>query len=282
MKGFLHSIIKKIIHLGEDLICILKTIKYGKRSLPGRVDNTTIFIMGNGPSLNEVDLNRVKRKGKIVCVNWFPIQSSDFFKIKPEFYCIIDPVFFDNDKDGFSEKIRQLYTILMQVDWDMTIITMQGFMLSINNKNLHYEYISRGSLTFTGGRFRNYLYRNNLASTGLQNVVNAALYFFLMKNYKEIYVSGIDMDEFKSYTVDKLNHVISELSHFYGNEIIDFTEKGSIPLGTFYIWLGYYSTMLYQFAYTASFAKIQQAKVINCSLNSFVDVFEKKDWKDIF
>ena len=265
---------------------VAKTLLNGKRSRPDRVvEEKEILILGNGPSLNELDLFALREKLDFACVNWFAVQSSLFRKLKPCYYVLIDGDFFVKE-EMLSEKKRdsrnRLFNEFNMIDWSMVVITPQKYRIEINNPYITYEAVSTGRLYNDYlYKFMNFLYSKNLAVCGLQNVVVGALHYFIMKKFKTIYMAGVDMSEFQVYKVDGRNHVLAEYTHFYGIDYVDCTETGSIPQGEFSRWMGYYVRMLKEFYCMSQFAAYQSVKVINLSENSFIDVFEKQDWKEL-
>ena len=63
--------------------CILTTQIRGKRVQFHRKNND-VLILGNGPSLNDIELEKVLCKcDEIACVNFFPTKDKRFFDIKP-------------------------------------------------------------------------------------------------------------------------------------------------------------------------------------------------------
>lgn len=274
----LKRIISLLFYFVEDLFNISVSLLKGKRAIPGNSNWEPIFILGNGPSLKGIDLLSFKGKCKFACVNYFPLQENLFFELKPAFLCIIDPFFFDSAEDDSSKK--RMIGVLNKVSWKMTIITVQGNGIEINNSNIQYEYISCRSTKYDRNAIRRFILSNNYSTTGLQNVMNGALYYFVMKNYKRIFLAGLDMSEFTAFSIDERNHVLLKIEHFYGEELVDFTENGTILEGDFHTWLGYYSKMLDQFYYTHQFALSKGVEVINFTTNSYVDVFKKRRWED--
>lgn len=274
----LKKLISTVFFVFEDMLNICISLLNGKRAIPGKRNLEPILLIGNGPSLKELDLLSFKGKCKFACVNFFPLQEQLFFELKPSFLCIIDPLFFDSVKD--DSRVKKMIEILNRVSWKIVIITIQGNKFDINNTNIKYEYISCRSTKYDRNVIRRFILANNYSTTGLQNVMNGALYYFVMKNYQKIYLAGLDMSEFTAFSIDERNHVLLRIEHFYGEEFVDFTENGTIQKGDFHTWLGYYSKMLDQFYYTQKFAISKGVEVINFTTNSYVDVFEKRRWED--
>ena len=275
--------LKSIMELGKGLYSIGRTLLKGKRYTYDKSINDNIIILGNGPSLKEIDLDCLIKRYDFACVNGFVNNYELFMKVKPKYYFLLDPAYFE-ESSPFRDisEIENINKAFRKVNWNMKLIIPQNRSLNISNKYIQYEYIS--TQTFFADRlkkFQYWLYRSNYATCGLRNVICGALHYFILYKFKTIYIAGVDMNEFKSFTIDERNHVIAHLSHFYGEEQIDLTENGRLPLGTFHIWLENYSKMLIQFHLYKEFANVQGVKIFNLTLNSFIDAFEKTKWNSL-
>lgn len=272
------SFIRNVFFSLKGLKCILKSLLFGRRSLPQNRNDRNALIMGNGPSLKSVDVVNLSKNADVICVNYYAVNNKDFFIIRPEYYCFLDPVFFNSNPD---KKTAALIKTLESVDWNLKIITVQGNKLPIENKNIEYEYISIADIYGNYcKKFLNYLHKKNLANCGLQNVLAGAIYYCILNGYHKVLVCGFDMSEFQAYSVNKDNHILVKYSHFYGDEYIDATESGRIKLGDFYFWINCYAKMFEQFHYLSEFAIEQGVDVINLTTESFVDSFKKDYWKN--
>ena len=277
----------------EGLFCLTVSISGidGKRCKPEIQSDKSVLLLGNGPSLNNLDLDILSKKYDVACVNWFVIKDiSRFLKIKPRYYFLLDPGFFlfglesrtEEELNTLYQNLSELKNIFESIDWEMTLIIPQVYNFSLNNKHIKLKTIAVRDIC--GDYLKKYLYflyKNNFALCGSQNVLCGALHYFIMNKFKIVYISGADMNEFKAHSVDERNHVICEFTHFYGNDIIDRTEAGHIMPGEFYKFLGYYVKMLKEFHYLREFADFQGVKVINLSPYSFIDSFEKIEWRKL-
>ena len=129
------GLIKKIYMLLKGLRICLKTILEGTREKFSLEPDKKVLIMGNGPSLKDIDLDKLMVEvTDIVCVNYFPLKDENFFIIKPKYLCILDPVFFEKSTDSTDEKKIQLINLLEKVDWTLKIITLQNQELLLKNE----------------------------------------------------------------------------------------------------------------------------------------------------
>ena len=271
--------------------CILMTLIRGKRCKPDPQPDKDVVLLGNGPSLAELDLRRIAEKYDIACVNWFAIKDRDmFFGIKPRYYFLIDPAFFgigieERSQEQIAqnqESINELKGVFNSIDWNMTIITPQSCTFGIINKHVTEEELSTQAICSDYLEYYQYLlHKHNFATCGMQNVLCGALHYFIMNKFRTVYMSGADMSEFKAHTIDERNHIFCCSPHFYETELTDRTEAGGIPIGDFYKHLGYYAKMLKEFHYLRIFADRQNVKIINLSQQSFIDSFDKMSWEKL-
>ena len=87
---------------GDSLASILKVALMSRRlSPPASRKDSTLIIMGNGPSLREaIDSHGdVLEKYDLLSVNFAPL-SADFFSLRPEMHLLADGVFFQSDAPG--------------------------------------------------------------------------------------------------------------------------------------------------------------------------------------
>lgn len=276
--------IKKAVKLTKTFVEIMKgvyytiqTLRLGKREKFIQEPEKSVLIMGNGPSLKNTDIDKILECDPYVCcVNFFPAKDERFMKIKPQFLCLFDPIFF-KDAPASEEKKKELFDVLEKVDWPLKIVCTQGHELPVKNSYISYAHIA--GYPFVGNgleRMRHFLYRKNLTNAGLQNVMIGAGYYFISKKVKEIYLTGLDMSEFKMLYVGEDNEVYLATQHHYGSEKIKHSDLGIIKKGEFYKLLGCYVTMFEQFYGLEKYARAQGVKVYNLSPESYVDVFEKK------
>lgn len=76
--------------ISGGLCSIGRTLAHGERTLFSERLNASVLIIGNGPSLNELDLLSLCNSVDVVaCVNSFPIEHESFFQIKPDFLALL-------------------------------------------------------------------------------------------------------------------------------------------------------------------------------------------------
>lgn len=245
------------------------TLAHGARAdLTAPLDKP-VLVLGNGPSLNDIDLPAVAAAGiELACVNFFPSRNDAFWSLRPSYLVLIDPAFFTH-----KPEVDQLWNALEKVTWPMRVLIPQGSRPPIQNDQLHFELLSAFILPGDAlPGLRDWLYRRNLATPGFHNVSVGAGGYFISRRVPHLYYAGIDMSEFKQLFVDEENRIYVDYIHSYGTER---RYRTSVAPGQFHRLLGEYQTMFAQFYQLAQYALRQGVPVTNLSVNSYVDVFEK-------
>lgn len=261
---------REIANLATWVLHFLRHGKQKKHCLEGK----KIVLVGNGPSAKDFTMYRFKEKGyEFCCVNFFSLTEDVFFKLKPEYYCYIDPAFIRKG-DAQDERVIKLVEIFQKVDWNIKIITYPGFTLQINNKHISYLYLNHNNFEGKITKIKRFLFNSNSACPILTNVSAAALFFFVISKCERIILTGVDLSTFQDIHVDQYNRVFCINHHFYGDER-KYLDEGAIPVGRLYEWFYYNYLAFWGFAIISKLAKANGVKIYNTSIESYVDVFEK-------
>ena len=279
--------------------CVINTILKGERAKRLKAPDKDILIVGNGPSLKEVDLLRFVGKVDFCCVNYFPCKDDNFFRIKPKYICMIDPIFYSKEGGSLTtawrlndiERIRKLEEELMKVDWPICFLTKQGYSLEINNPYITYERLSASvflgrsissiSLFERDSKWNFWLFDKNFAVPGYACVVCTALLYFTMCRSRRIILAGCDNSYFFGTFVDERNHVMCHPKHFYEEEKLDLTERGMVGEHGFPFLMEQHMGAFVEFYKISKYAQYKKVPIINTSLQSYIDVFEKRSWEDV-
>lgn len=270
------KVIKKIIsELTNFIKWVIHYFQFPKTKKP-RHFTDKVVIVGNGPSAGEFPFEAyMKRKYDFCCVNYFALEEL-FFKIKPSYYCLTDPGFYQGTIRE-AERILKLKNALRRVTWDMHIICLGKDIIDFNNPYIKYNYISRAEYDGEMNALKNFLFNANKARCSMQTVVISALFFFVMTKTKYIVLTGIEADWINKIYVDRKNNVYERTVHFYDDEECcdNITEQGFIKKGHLYEYYYTYGEMLFGYHVIQQYAKINGVKIINTTKNSFIDAFEK-------
>ncbi|HII95034.1 MAG TPA: hypothetical protein HA367_04775 [Candidatus Methanofastidiosum sp.] len=228
-----------------------------------------LLIIGNGPSAKTIsEINDIKNLD-LLCVNYFALENQAFFDLKPKFYCLIDPAFL-NITEG---RVHALIEIFEQVDWEMTLVIPQKWLLLVNNKKITRFSIS--SIYYSGKWFRTKLVSNNIVNIGHQNVINGAIQFAISAKYKVIYLIGVENDWHRELFVNRNNDVLRKTKHFYGESIANVTDSGTVIKGELFKYFYWYYNTLLIYHEIARVCNDLDIKVYNLVPESYIDVFDK-------
>lgn len=268
-------------YLKYQYLKIREILHYGKYKFPYREELTErkIYLLANGPSLGQ-EIDVLQRdtsflRGKKMVANYF-CNTDLFEKLKPEYYCLADAFFFNNE---LSPKQIELFNALNQkVSWQMILyIPYMGvplFKKMINNDNISIVPIS--VLMYRG--FEEFRYRNYKSGTGGPSFVNITImmeFVALNLGYKDIRLYGVDHTFFNGLTVNDDNVLCIEDTHFYGTNFRPlYKAKG-----------GYYSTAEWMMDKYLTFreheimrgyADYLGAQIINCTKCSLIDAYVRE------
>ena len=115
--------VKKLLDFVFFLILILAKGRYKHVLRLSKYKKNRIAIIATGPSLKE-DVHFIldedyKKQTDFLMLN-FSAFDSLFFKLRPQHYCLADPMFFQSSWRD-EEVFRFFYLLNSQVEWDMTI-----------------------------------------------------------------------------------------------------------------------------------------------------------------
>lgn len=287
MRTIVKTIIRIYKQLNDYIYYILKVISnFNKKVSKSVVNINPILIVGNGPSA--VNINYVYDKLNSIdylCVNDFYLNEDLFFKIKPKFYCCIDPDYYIENKIN-----AKFYDIFNRVNWKLTFICLASQQPKFNNNYVEIFKLNNNIFNGNPSKINFYLLNNNLCHYGFQNVICAALCYTIITKTEIVYLYGIDNDWHRELYIDENCDVIRAYRHFYDiNDInnddankVNVVKTRQIKKGEFYKYIYWYYLTLLQFYKYSLLAKYNNVKIYNLNRNSYIDVFEKiklfNDW----
>ena len=248
------------------------------------------FILGNGPSLDQLDLAILKNEDVMVC-NYFSILNDDLSKMTPKYYTLTNGSFLDEYDDHQFSKTgskqisnKQLLKIIFEKTSKNTIFLFpsyakKNFKRDIFFKNYNIKYFnllpypleekfpSKLSLSLGIPHSLNVLITNILISISL--------------GYKEIYLLGADHNMYfghQSFEGDKLqNSVIGKFMNINEKKNkFSFSAENDNWLEFLNMYKIFYSHELIN-----KYARKNNIKIFNCSANSLLDTYDPKNINEI-
>lgn len=276
----IYNSIKKFF---KSIIGILRILKQGNyfsyKQFSPVPNNKMLRILGNGKSLNEVSLNENKDIDYLV-VNRH-VLGDNYTNIKPSYYVLADPYFFNH-----QEGINIIKEINAKTTWplNLCIVYNRTTKKKIRNiiNNPYITLITYNTCSFDGYNRIKYLTFNwQLAMPVVQNVLVASLMIGIQKKYSIIELYGVEHTWTKYLFVNDNNVVYLENPHFFDKEKVaakpvkEIQHTEEYP---FYLILKNYSRMFESYWDIKEYLKTNKknTKVINCTEGSFIDAFERK------
>ena len=243
------------------------------------------YVLGNGPSLNGILGNKnwldEILDGVSIVMNNFG-NSKYFTVVKPAYYILLDPGFYNEQLIAQREDYQLLYKNLHHVDWNMTLFLVYGanwqlVQSKIDNPNIRVS-LFNGTKAVGYQRFQNFSYKWSLGIPSSRNVIIPALQLMINIGFKHIYLYGAEFSWTKNIDVDPQNNkVFLNDSHFYKKTDILYYDKG------WYKWyLEAVVEMLDGTERIAKYAESVNVKIINRTKGSFIDAFEYENPDTLF
>lgn len=300
----INSLIKKINRLPRyvfDNIIYPKilNLKYHKtlaknKELKNSHQGERCFILGNGPSIKDINLLTLQKE-KLFVVNNF-IKHPDFDQLKPANYILADRGFFNstNENDFYGQDLKEK---------SQRISSQTKIFLNIIGKDL----VDRRQLFANHNVY--YLAIQGLFSTNFpfnikidktipfpKNVIVAALIIAVYLGFEKIYLLGCEHDYLSyHYRPDKLNdpkHIYNfkefysssgQLDHHLDDKIIKEQALERVIYSNYETELGHIKQLFKN--YRLFYQKVKRInpkiEIYNATPNSFLDVFPFVDFKDI-
>ena len=248
---------------------------------PQAKSDEELVILGNGPSLNDTMQNHKDflLSRHLLAVN-FAANTPLFTELKPKFYMLTDPVFFNRME---LDNVQQLWRNFAEtVDWEMTLFIptkakKKGDWYTNLRKNKNITICTYNMTPVEGVQwFENLAYNHRWGMPRPRNVLIPSIMQAIAMRYKTIYLAGADHSWLKTLSVDDDNRVVSIQPHFYkeakSEEERIKKDYMNIPLHqvleSMYIAFRTYHTI-------RRYANYRGAKTLNITPNSFIDAFER-------
>ena len=237
-----------------------------------------VNVLANGPSLSLELKEALSHKDRLNAVCNFAAFSDYFQEIKPEFYFLADPAFFEQVET--NEKIKQLIDILnKQVHWNITLVVpINGYQVALKNiANESIDIVSVPISQYKGNSNKRLeLIKKGDCAPSYVNVTIFAEYFFLNMGYKILFLYGVDHSFFDNMFINSKNEICMNDNHFYGKEpIVIKRYKSDGTQWKLSDWLrDKYLTFL-EHERMQEYAEYVGAKIINCTEKSLIDAYPR-------
>lgn len=264
-----------------SILSVVKVLLMSKSaSLSSKVGaGREIVILGNGPSLRKTIDDNLDwlLSHDLLAVN-FAAVTPDFFKLRPRYYVLADPLFFNSVT--LNSNVNKLWESFGKVNWEMTLLVPTKYKELIKPLILHTHNIDLRFFNMTPvegfGWLKNSLFKSGLGMPRPRNVLIPAIMEAIRLGYKKIYLSGADHSWTKTLDVDDENFVISIQPHYYldneeEHKRVRETYKGlrlhDVMESMVIAFRGYWEI--------AAYAKKRNVEIINATPGSMIDAFPR-------
>ena len=214
------------------------------------------FIVLNGPSLNQYNLNFLKDE-QVICTNF--MFKSDLVKmIKPTYYCWLDSIFLVK-KDWYAIQ-REIQERCPNVK---IIVNMKGYRKDIDSGNIYYTYNKYKPNIFRLGPGIHKM------SPGYQNVALYAINNAIYMGFKEIYLIG-------------LNFTPGHFDHFENLSVESDDARKEEEKDKVCECYWDYAQAHYESFYLRKYADSQGVRIINLTKESYIRAFEFGKIEDFY
>lgn len=258
----------------------LKILLYSQASgLKPAHRSRPLIVMGNGPSLRKdlAEHRDALEACDLMAVN-FAATAEVFSELKPEFYILVDPLFFS---DTEAPNVHRLREALSTVSWPMTLLVPVNMRRRLDSGILANKNITVTGINAVGvdgfETFRHMAFDAGLAMPRPRNVLIPAIMCGIRAGYDTIYIIGADHSWMQTISVDDENHVISVQPHFYKDDKSEQKRVDSEYAGyrlhdivlSFYVAFRSYHDI-------AAYARHRGVTIYNATPGSFIDAFDRR------
>lgn len=273
---FAENLAKSLKSIAKVALLSSKAIAPRKCSKPsGR-----IIVLGNGPSLKQTieEHAQLLRQEPTLAVN-FMANSPAFADLKPDYYVIADPLFFEQTS---LENVEKLWREIARIDWPMTLVVptkrLKTVKRLVGDKNSNIKYATFNYLGAEGFPWLEArLYDCRRAMPRPRNVLIPAIMTAISAGYNEIDIVGADHSWMETIRVTDENHVVSVQPHFYKDSKAELRRSEEAYKGyrlhqiveSFAIAFKSYHTL-------QRYAKRRGINIYNATPGSYIDAFERR------
>lgn len=283
--------IKEILKLVYYFL-ILPEKKFNRFPYFNRHNGEKALIFGNGPSTK--DIFEKYNNGEFLIpknsffVNYAPLDPT-FFKIKPNHYILSDFVFSRDTHDYRVEMTRKMYDLLENnVDWDLNIYLcfpkkencreLVEFS-RIKNSNIHFVFLNRKHCSGLQPSLRHKLYKRGWFMPEDGTVVNTAIYVALLEGYKEIELYGVEHNMFLNLRMNEKHEMCMLQKNFYDKEdkLVPLKRDGDFAKMYIHGYMNFIYVMFRSHYLLRQFADYMGSRIVNCTPDSMIDVYDFKE-----
>ena len=249
-----------------------KDILRKTEALRGRHQGGSAFILGCGPSLNKLDIAKIKRYQKengftVYSVNAF-ILSSFAEEMTPDYYLLSDPRFLYSPKTPGQKETADQTRERLKASKMPVFVPLEFF----QRMDLPDVYAFCDAENMYSDNVTDVLKPRGFCSMTVLKVMMLALFM----GHEKLYLGGIDCSDAKHLVVDKNNDVYMDYRYFY---------NGQKNLMRYQAFLGHPDmtmTLYMEHLLYYSFRKFSNQPIVNLDPDGLLDCFSKTHDLDVY
>lgn len=253
-----------------------------------------LMILATGKSANEFWNNRdfylekYKQYDYLVMNRSIYKMKDEIMELKPKYLAMCDAIYWGETANRAVSQSLALDTynrtkeVIEQINWECYLITTIQEKFDFKNEKVKIIRLN-STKNVEEGEFAYKLYRNNFAHPGIYNVAQLAIYFGITFFYKEIGLIGVDFDFIKNLACNEECKLFICAEHQYDQTKADsiighFTSEntGMINNSVLAKYLLVTAETFMSFGKLSVYAEKNNCKIINYSLQSLLDCYEKQ------
>lgn len=254
-----------------------------------QVNEKSIVILGNGPSLNNTieKYSSQLKTNELLCVNNF-VLTDHFLEFKPKYYVIVAPILFlpeDKLPQNYLEIRDNCFkAIYAKTTWSMNLMLpfvakKSSFIKNLAAKNPNVKLSYFNTTPIEGfSTISHFFYMRGLGMPRPHNVLIPSIMNSIFLGFKQVYIVGADHSWLNEITVNSKNEALVNQKHFY-----DENESKPEVMADYITRPRRLHEMIYKFYLSfrgywdiLEYSKSKNVKIYNASEHSMIDAFERK------
>lgn len=243
--------------------------------LYSRKNSNRCFVIGNAPSLNSLDLNKILKEDKIMVNSFY--KKAELLDLKPNFWVLADPIFWLNEEE-------LLYPILNVLDnslVDTQLFIKDEALLLLERDIYHKDNVYFYNMNDSSDTINDDIDLTRAVPQFAQNVISPALMLAIYLKYEEIILIGCD-HTWWGYSKEEIEQGIIH-PHIYSK-----SERDKVHHVDFFQSHGYEGVQetierqKYEYMELDRVARRKGIKIINATNGGYLETFERVAYEDLF
>lgn len=230
------------------------------------------FIVGNGPSLKEMDFSLLNNE-TVFTVNFLMKNQQLFYSIKPKYHVLVDPFFARMSKEELDDVLNKIkivgarmilsYEVSNEIAPLLSGIEYYSVYMRDNWNRMGRKKIDMSKLMFSS-----------------QNVVQSAICMAIYMGFREIFLVGCEFTGiYESFEVNAGNKLVNK--HAYDIKDQDQYKK-MLCMDDNCKMLGEYFRVFSDFKMIQQYALSHNVSIVNATIGGILDVFPRINYFSCF